>query len=253
MYSNYSASAGIFTRELGRMYWKKGLTEPSFDFIDKSIYFDFGGVGSADGTVGWFMYNFPNGPINLSLNESLEINFDIKFDLGGKDLDFFLSRQNGVRFGFFNSNNNIVNTDGFGGVNTIFSNYEGYTVAIGSSGTFRLVKRSKNPGDSTYSNLINSISPSDTQNAYQEILQNPERGFNLDPNPNITYQFKEIIERTSSTGLQITASLTSGNNIISSGSFTDNFNTSQFDNFVFRCNQGMVDKAIINNFNILGL
>lgn len=246
MYNNYSANIGSFTREVGRMNWKKALKPVGFDFIDKSIYFDFGGVGDADGTVGWYMYNFPNGPINLSLNQNLEIKFDLKFNLGSKDLNFFLSRQNGIRFGLFNSNNNIVNEDGFGPTGNIFTNYEGYTTAIGSSGLFRLTKRSKNPGNSNYSNLINSLS----QVAYQEVLQNPERGFVLDPNPNNIYKFNETVKRTSSTQLEITSSIVSGLNIISSGNYIDNFSTSTFDNFVFRCNFGMVDKAIIENFSI---
>ncbi len=59
MFNNYSANAGVLTKEVGRAYWKKALgPEGPLEIFNNKVYMNF-----SSSTPGWYMYNFPQDSI----------------------------------------------------------------------------------------------------------------------------------------------------------------------------------------------
>ena len=264
MYSNYSASAGIFTRELGRMYWKKGLgPECPLEIFNNRVYMNF-----SQGTPAWYMFNFPQTTIGIG--QTLKVECDFALYTGSKNFTAYLGNQGGIRFGLFNSNNNPVNIDGISNSGVIFRNYEGYATTLSpdslDANALQIRIRTKDPNGTIfdYGRLINSVGAVCYGNgavAAQTSISISITGVN-NPlevrdgesvnNQIFYYKFKQTVNRTSLTGLLITSSILTGSLNIGEVSYTHNFtgNYDTFDNFVFRCNGDMVDQAIIKNLNI---
>jgi hypothetical protein len=275
MLSNYVGNAGSLTREVGRTYWKKAMgSDYPLEIYNNKVYMDF------HGDPGFYMYKFPNGSRSIPINGDLVISCNFALYTGNIPSSSYYTRDGGIRFGIFNSNNMPLTMDGLSNSGQIFRNYQGYTATLSPNAAdvnaFALRIRSKdptpfdgtNPSDlSNYGKLINTLSvpcysnsavfASSALNSDISEANNPLNVINGESiNNNIYYyQFGLTIQRTSPTSCLISSSVkNSSNTTLASLSYAHNFTSTDnyytFDNFVFRCNSSTVEQAIVKNLNI---